>query len=943
MKSETISGWRVSKLVAISGAEHSAVFQSPQTITMSQATLLEEVVQWSPETCQRELKSVLPKLISLHRNTESWKEHIDVLRIVTDLFLPHLPLSEMEEECFSKVLPKAVRIFTNLLEEISKQVGGLSSQNTELHASLRNILQMMVRTLEALSGCVRHVCSVEEPVSLSAIRTLPACTLRILKETFRHCKESEVVYNGRLSLVGDLLQGMFKEAYSLQKNLMELLEKISLENNASEDEIADMVTVIHSLLDICSIISSLDIALHANTWKFIIKQSIKHQSLVEERIQHGDIVSSLCEDLLASLRSCLELAEQIKRVRLQETAHSPEYKLFQKTTKMCRFFANTLVHYIKEFKAFLAKQCSRFHQLYLQILSKFPPSLFVAAAPPALCEELSGAVLVPMDALLTQLLHLRAFAESVLAKHQHVSPETLLPQCLLLVNVISKLSSQPEEALQLWADGSQFPEDTPRLSVFEALLLSFRRCPVERAVPVRLPGVMLQGRAQGKVSLHQHVCVHLCACIAVLPPRHFPLLERSLLGAVLQSDTQTAVLATDVWCFLARYGTAELCLHHSLLCVHLIKSCPGESYQLSHLALLLRRLLFLMTPNHQMELVEHFPPSQEDHLCVWRHILLRSLSQDARQRVEGDVVGMATAAVEDWQRSGWRLDGLERVNRVLECLLMVMKGESLQTESTVSSLKVLTQLWSRMCASQVQTYPGIQRCVKVLLSMSAVLIKNMEPPVICQALVCLSGLQLHQCPDDLLLAALQFLASLGKVFFPSHIQCQVFPRLSSLFSALLAHESWLLHQHALEAFALFAELTNHEEVISQSLISEETKTKVVNFLSKLTAAQEADEARVSRLKSETAVLERHTDRLEQEEDPPADVSAPEPCSKRARQETSTEDECERHLQTAESALKALRTLVGSGNPPTPPQWVTVRLQNLQTLITQINTSKPVRP
>lgn len=29
--------------------------------------------------------------------------------------------------------------------------------------------------------------------------------------------------------------------------------------------------VIHSLLDICSVISSMDHAFHANTWKFIIK------------------------------------------------------------------------------------------------------------------------------------------------------------------------------------------------------------------------------------------------------------------------------------------------------------------------------------------------------------------------------------------------------------------------------------------------------------------------------------------------------------------------------------------------------------------------------------------------------------------------------------------------------------------------------------------------
>lgn len=42
-----------------------------------------------------------------------------------------------------------------------------------------------------------------------------------------------------------------------------------------------------------------------------------------------------------------------------------------------------------------------------------------------------------------------------------------------------------------------------------------------------------------------------------------------------------------------------------------------------------------------------------------------------------------------------------------------------------------------------------------------------------QAVSCLSGLTLQKCPDDLLLAALEFLASMGKVFVPPNIQVQV--------------------------------------------------------------------------------------------------------------------------------------------------------------------------
>lgn len=50
------------------------------------------------------------------------------------------------------------------------------------------------------------------------------------------------MYSGRLSLVGDLLQSLFKGAYSLQKCFMEVLDKISLENSASEEEISEMIT-----------------------------------------------------------------------------------------------------------------------------------------------------------------------------------------------------------------------------------------------------------------------------------------------------------------------------------------------------------------------------------------------------------------------------------------------------------------------------------------------------------------------------------------------------------------------------------------------------------------------------------------------------------------------------------------------------------------------------
>ncbi|KAG7230827.1 hypothetical protein INR49_019641, partial [Caranx melampygus] len=884
-------------------------------MSQTNTSLLDEVVQWNQETCRQELKSVLPKL------TISSQSRLCVLKIITDMFLPHIGLSELEDECFSKILPKAVTVFESMMKEISDQVGGLSSQNTELRALIRNILQAMMQIIDALSTCVRHAGSFDEAPDLVAIRSLPTCILKILRETFQHCKESEVLYCGRMSLVADLLQGLFKEAYSLQKGLLELLDRISLDGSASEEEVSDIVTVIHSLLDMCSVISNLDIALHANTWKFLIKQSLKYQSLVEEHLHHGDISTSLCENLLTSFHNCVELAEHIKHAGLQEATQSPEYKLFQKTAKMCRFFANTLVHYIKEFTFFLTKNCSCFHKLYLQVTSKFPPSLCAPTLTIALSEELNAAALVPMDALLLQLLPLRPFAEVVLQQDMRLNPEHELPQCLLLVSILGQLANQPEEVQQLWYTGSQFSEETPRLPLYKALFTSFRHCYTERTIPVRLPGVMMRGQAQVQVTLHHHLCVQLCASVAALPPVYFPVLERCLVDAVLQADTQAALLATDVWCFTARYGTAELCLHHVLLIAQMVKTCSSECYQSFHMGLLLKRMVFLMTPNHQMELVTRFPPSYVENLPVWRHVLLRALSLDARHRVETDIVGITQKALSDWQNGGYKLGQVDKVNVVLLSLLVVVQGQSSPEEQCVlSAARIVTQLWLRMSADQVEKHPVLQCTLQLLLSLSAILVKNMEPQIVCQALLCVDALVSQKCADELLLAALEFLASLGKIFVPPDSQSQILPRLSSLFGVLLADDrSWLLHQHALEAFSHFAETVNAKEDV---------------------------ESRLQRLKMETTEIERHNDKLENNTENISNkeatevVADSEPCPKRARQETSAEEEYSRYIQTAESALKALQALTeGEAHTKAPPQWLESRLHELQTLIANICTAR----
>ncbi|XP_053549143.1 uncharacterized protein C1orf112 homolog [Bombina bombina] len=862
----------------------------------------------------------------MYNSSENWAEDIRVFNLLMELFLPHISLIELEEKILSQVLPKAVKLFDELIYEISSQATGLSSQNMELKASLRHILQNMVKWLEALTACVGHVGSLEEPVNLDNIRSLPSSVLQVLKAAFAHCKDSDSVYSGRLHLVSDLLQALFKEAVSLQKQLMELMDKTAI--NASQRDSADMSSVLHTVLDICSIVSKMDHALHANTWKFIIKQCVKHQTLVENLLQHHDIVSGLCDDILLSFQSCLQLAEHMK---LSGTRESTDQRLFQKTVKLCRFFANSLVHYTKEFMPFLSRSCTKLHQLYLEIHSKISPSLYAVPICDAHKDEIACVFLVVLDPFIFQLLSYRPFMELVLSESLELPSEHLFPQCLLLLNIMDKLPSVPEEVQTSWCTGSKFSEDTPRMSLFKGLFKSFMLCSPEHSLPLFMQDVLVKGQAPTNVTLYQHVCVHLCAYIVSLPPTLFPELECSLLDAVLSRSMITSLLAMDVWCFVARFGTAELCAHHVQMVSVIVKSCPGDCYQISHLSVLLRRLLFLMAPDHQAEFIKRFPPRDAENFPVWKHLSLAAFTSDLRAQVKNDLFSTAISQCKDWLSGKCTFRDLPQVNLPLSVLLAVCSslGEALDKQQETIVSGIIGQLWPLLNTKQISNHPYRQHTLCLVWALLAFVIHSVDLSTLVQIVALLSSVSGEDPPVHVRFGILEALAAFGKIFIPPDAQTSILPKLSSLFSLLLADNTWLIKHHTLEVFTQFAEETSHEDVVPQSLNTEETKNQVIAFLNKTVYDGEPEETHVERIKKEKHVLDAFFDKRAQMH--VEDVIL-EPLAKRARQTDSNSERYDVQIQMVEEALTSVKTLLQESPPP---DWLSSKLESIQCLLSTL--------
>ena len=90
--------------------------------------------------------------------------------------------------------------------------------------------------------------------------------------------------------------------------------------------------------------------------------------------------------------------------------------------------------------------------------------------------------------------------------------------------------------------------------------------------------------------------------------------ESCLLENVLQPQRHRALLAVDVWCFLARFGSADLCRAHCALLSRLyvtsladgFAGASDDSAACLHLQLLIARLVKFLAPEHQASAAARF-------------------------------------------------------------------------------------------------------------------------------------------------------------------------------------------------------------------------------------------------------------------------------------------------------------------------------------------------
>ncbi|XP_022094621.1 uncharacterized protein C1orf112-like [Acanthaster planci] len=927
--------------------------------TESQSSFLEDIKTWSPDTCRAQLADTLPKLIIQYSNGGHTVTKMATLKVMVGSFLPWLELGNLEEQFLTNVLPKTCQLFDDTLKKVSPTIDSVSIQEDGclLKEKLQTLLQIILDTLECLCSCVSHIMNTLSggALSIGKVKSLPSSMLHIIHASFHHCKDSTTIYGDHFSLVSEILSSLFKKAYSLQKSLTVLLEAVHLTSEDGDECIEVMAQVCTGFHDLCVVIGDMDSTLLVSTWRFLVKLVCKHKELLKNVLPIHPIVATLCSDIKANYDQCLRLAPHPPST---QSSQGGDEKAFAKTLKICSLCVKMLMHLLKELDGYLGPCVKEIYELILSFLSLAPPSIHAPNVFSSARSEIDRALLVCVEPLLQQLVDNTLFREAVTAVKQDIHGNCWLGRLLTLVKILQILPSCQEQTRAAWMESTTPTWEEPRVSVLGAVFRSYSNCYVELALPIKLPIVVRQGQPEQDVSLREYVVTQVCGFVAAVSASQFGVVERCLLENVVSSQLNCALLAMDVWCFLARYGTADLCASHVYLVADLLTSTPANhSPGYTHLGMLLWRLVPLMAQEHQEELPRMFPPKQ--HVALWRHIALPAFQEATRKAIAEDLVGHGLAQCKAWLNAEDHTYGsLEELKTGLSCISNVYRQfENLslpvRMQLTQSVMETVTGLWEVLPLDRIKSHD----ITNALIDLTGLIASGLQPSDLAKVTKDLCSF-LPSTSLKLRLEIINLLHRCRKVkVHGSPKLTDILAGFAELFSGVLADKNAVLHQLALQAFSAFAEETAHESVVPECLQAESTHSAVVDFLNQIPKEctspaktevewlQEQAEILLKALAKDEAVKEPRPDSADEEQetclprqqrtgqDIAANHTAHDECSddqpaaKRPKRE-ATEGEYRQAISEIQASLQAIQELKDR-DQESPPPWLRTELLTLQ--------------
>ncbi|KAJ1525313.1 hypothetical protein ONE63_010135 [Megalurothrips usitatus] len=803
--------------------------------------ILEKLAEWSSKEIETNIDQILQEHYS-HLNGEDKGHVLQAVYALLVTCLPCLPLDVVDKSLLCHTMPVVQLLFQESLEGIQLRLDDKSQSDIEdIADTLSSLLQVCIELLKCLECVLQYLVS-QGSVNISSVPNVPKTAAVIMLQTFKHCKESESLYQEVFPTMADLLGSVFRQCHQVQCRFFSVITTNLTYDCSVETDIVHLVDVLQILSEVGEHIMSLDIKTMAEQWKGYAKILQMYLEPLRNRLNIAYPLNYLC----------LEISKNLEHLVSQESPKDP--RSVTRLIKTTSFILKIVVKLCEQFgsgNGCLRGCHSSLYKLLLSLHRYSPSMLLTQNVDSSIVDEMERSLFIAADPLLSHIICEDGFREEFFKNSGKVcnAVNDRLPHLSLMPSVMKKLASFSAEDKNFWLG------DTRKSNIIGCLLELLKHSHSELSCEIWFPGVVKPGESRRTFDFYESLCCHCAGFVLSFNAEQYQKVECMLMDSLLEPFIWPAVFSSDVWCICARAGSSELVLDQVLYFADIASSFEPtsltERVECQVFSLFIHRMCSFLGAKGKQVLFEKFPPLE--HPLLWQIFGLHCLPKEAKESVPQQMISNTVAHVQNFISSN---TSVKLFNQMIFSLCGLCAALECSSKSSVDRQKSVVpsiiSLWQYTCPGDIAEHLSplnkflngpkwLTKLLGLLCKCTEGLVQVMSNEEILQILNLMERV-FNCCNSSVKLSLLRILHGLAtKTLEASQDQGLVCSKISHLFTCFLEDSHQIVMETTLETFEYFAHFTAHESVVADAVGNNVAIQEVVtSYLQKEAPAVESN-------------------------------------------------------------------------------------------------------
>ncbi|XP_033176587.1 uncharacterized protein C1orf112 homolog isoform X2 [Bombus impatiens] len=553
----------------------------------------------------------------------------------------------------------------------------------------RELLSVWENSMERVS----KLCKTSATAFKCIVENVPL-TIKLI---FEHCRASKKLYGTLFEDVSEELTNLFRKAKTILTLFLATLENVIVFDTDTESETELLVKVIDSIGSFVTISRELDLKTFVETSKIFGKLAITNQHHVK-RINAMNVTLQLTQftkDVSSMLLFCQDSSDRVQERTIKVIGHSLKI--------LDRLFAVYCSHINNEILPCVIELLLKMHRCS-------PLCLQNSQIDSKLMDLINIQISKGSEPFLNTVFKSSDFKQAFFDYRNQANIDNL-GYHLLTVNIMKKLIYMPYEQHCKWTLGAE--------SIIDVALSNINHLQEEICVgQVKLPGVHDIGERSRSASIYEATIVPICGLISQIPADGFHAVELILLKHLLSNQLWSSLLSSDIWCFVGRIGSLELCAGHVkyLLNVYAVLMRRSNSLEIVMLENLIGRLYNLLPEEMKHTVITELDDLENPCWLAVARFLPPKTKAFLQNRL-ACVLNEIPRSFVELQRQ----PTVQNWNRIT--MLMSLIGKLNYTEEK-NTIDILSQIWNSI-ASTIEIFEGKQ--LDVLSEFTSKLLSATQP------------------------------------------------------------------------------------------------------------------------------------------------------------------------------------------------------------------------